>query len=216
MPELDQSEIREYRGVRLSSIQDFPQMAIHGPQSIDLETYRLRLTGAVENPKTYRYTEVLNRFQPHEKVVKLVCGVGWEMTILWQGILASDLITASDPLPTASTVIFHAHDGYTTALPRHYIAEKEIMIAHKMNGITIPAQRGFPLILVAEGKVGYKWIRWLTEIELSDNADYLGYWESQGYSNAAEVEQSKLASTKRASERSRTFDQRFTKPLLYH
>ena len=183
------SEIREYRGVRLSSIQDFPQMAINGPQSVDLETYRLRLTGAVENPKTYRYAEVLNRFQPHEKIVKLVCGVGWEMTILWQGILASDLITASIPMPTASTVIFHAHDGYTTALPRGYVTDKNILVAHKMNGLTIPAQRGFPFILVAEGKVGYKWIRWLTEIELSDNIGYLGYWESLGYSNAAEVGQ---------------------------
>jgi DMSO/TMAO reductase YedYZ molybdopterin-dependent catalytic subunit len=56
-----------------------------------------------------------------------------------------------------------------------------------MNGVVIPPERGFPFQLVAESKYGYKWIKWITTIELSDNADYLGYWESRGYSNGATV-----------------------------
>ena len=34
-----------------------------------------------------------------------------------------------------------------------------------------------------EDKWGYKWIKWVTKIELSDNPDYKGYWEQGGYSN---------------------------------
>ena len=41
-----------------------------------------------------------------------------------------------------------------------------------------------PFQLVAESKWGYKWI---TRIELSDDADYEGYWESRGYSNDADL-----------------------------
>ena len=40
---------------------------------------------------------------------------------------------------------------------------------------------------MAESKWGYKWIKWITRIELSDDADYEGYWESRGYSNDADL-----------------------------
>jgi DMSO/TMAO reductase YedYZ molybdopterin-dependent catalytic subunit len=54
-----------------------------------------------------------------------------------------------------------------------------------MNGLVIPPERGFPFQLVAESKYGYKWIKWITKIELSDNTNYQGYWESRGYPNDA-------------------------------
>jgi DMSO/TMAO reductase YedYZ molybdopterin-dependent catalytic subunit len=54
-----------------------------------------------------------------------------------------------------------------------------------MNNLTIPPERGFPFELVAESQYGYKWIKWLTAIEVSDKDGYLGYWESRGYPNNA-------------------------------
>jgi DMSO/TMAO reductase YedYZ molybdopterin-dependent catalytic subunit len=59
-----------------------------------------------------------------------------------------------------------------------------------MNNVTLPAERGFPFQLVAESKWGYKWIKWVTEIELSDNLNYKGYWESRGYSNGGNLNES--------------------------
>jgi len=41
---------------------------------------------------------------------------------------------------------------------------------------------------VAEDKWGYKWIRWLTRIELSSDAQYRGFWEEEGFSNSAELD----------------------------
>ncbi|MCW4053290.1 MAG: molybdopterin-dependent oxidoreductase, partial [Candidatus Bathyarchaeota archaeon] len=76
---------------------------------------------------------------------------------------------------------------YSTSLPLEYIANNDILMAHKMNGIELPPERGFPFQLVAESKLGYKWIKWITEINLSDNEDYRGYWESRGYSNDADL-----------------------------
>jgi DMSO/TMAO reductase YedYZ molybdopterin-dependent catalytic subunit len=84
-------------------------------------------------------------------------------------------------------VIFYAYDGYSTSLPLNYILEKDILIAYKMNGLTLPPERGFPFELVAESKYGYKWVKWITAIELSDNVNYKGYWESRGFSNDATV-----------------------------
>lgn len=83
----------------------------------------------------------------------------------------------------ANTVIFHAVDGYTTSMPLQYLVDNNIMLAYKMNGVTIPPERGFPFMLVAQDKWGYKWIKWVNEIELSADANYRGFWEQEGYSN---------------------------------
>ena len=67
------------------------------------------------------------------------------------------------------------------------VKDKDLIIAYKMNGIVLPPERGYPFILVAEDKLGYKWAKWITEIELSDNSNYRGYWEKRGFSNEADV-----------------------------
>jgi DMSO/TMAO reductase YedYZ molybdopterin-dependent catalytic subunit len=184
------NEIREYEGVDLSSINDFRENSIKGPQEIDVGSYTLRITGLVTNSTSYSYDEVVNEHQRYKKVITLDCVEGWSVTILWEGVLVRDLLAEAEPLANAKVVIFHAYDGYTTSLPIDYVTANDILMAYKMNDVTLPAERGFPFQLVAESKWGYKWIKWITEIELSDDANYRGYWESRGYSNSADLDES--------------------------
>ncbi len=181
-------EIREYEGVDLSSINHFRENSIKGPQEIDVENYTLRITGLVGNSTSYTYDEAVSNHQHYKKVVTLDCVEGWSVTILWEGLLVRDLLAEAQPLANAEVVIFHAYDGYTTSLPIDYIMNNNILMAYKMNGVTLPPERGFPFQLVAESKWGYKWIKWITEIELSDDTSYRGYWESRGYSNSADLD----------------------------
>lgn len=183
-------EIREYEGVNLASISAFRENSIKGPQEIDVESYTLRITGLVTNSKNYTYDEVVNKHQHYKKVVTLDCVEGWSVTILWEGLLVRDLLAEAEPLANAEVLIFHAYDGYTTSLPVDYIMDNDILIAYKMNDVILPPERGFPFQLVAESKWGYKWIKWITEIELSDDVNYRGYWENRGYSNSADLDKS--------------------------
>jgi len=121
-------------------------------------------------------------------VVTLNCVEGWDATILWEGLLVRDLLEKAVPLSDANTIIFHAYDGYTTSFPIDYIMDNDIIMAYKMNDITLPSERGFPFQLVAESKWGYKWIKWITRIELSDDEDYEGFWESRGFSNSGDLD----------------------------
>jgi len=180
-------EIREYQGTDLSSITAFHENSIKGPQQIDLESYRLKVDGLVENSLEDTLAEVTDNHQSYKKVVTLNCVEGWRVTILWEGVLVKELIEEAKASPEANTVIFHAYDGYTTSLPLDYIMGQDIMLAYKMNGVVLPPERGAPFQLVAESKWGYKWIKWVTEIELSDDDSYQGYWESRGYSNDADL-----------------------------
>ncbi len=180
-------QVDEYQGEDLSSIEDFRENSIKGPQYIDKSSYTLEVDGLVDESLIYTYDEVLE-YDRYKKVVTLHCVEGWSVKILWEGILLADLMEASVVNDNANTVIFHAEDGYTTSLPLDYILENDILMAYKMNEVELPAERGFPFQLVAEDKLGYKWIKWITRIQLSDNEDYRGFWEKRGYSNKADVD----------------------------
>lgn len=188
--ELEPVEITEYEGQKLSSADDFRENSISGPQYLDIRDYQLKVSGLVEKPKSYTYDEIISENQNYKKVITLNCVEGWSVTILWEGVLVKDLIAKSGSLTDAKVVIFHAYDGYTTSLPLEFIVDNNIILAYKMNEINLPPERGFPFQLVAESKWGYKWIRWVTEIELSDDVNYKGYWESRGYSNEADLDKS--------------------------
>jgi DMSO/TMAO reductase YedYZ molybdopterin-dependent catalytic subunit len=180
-------EIRSYQGKDLSSINDFHENSILGPQHINESDYRLTVTGLTKATKVSTYREVLDNHQHYSKVVTLFCVEGWEVTLKWDGVLVRDLISEAGADPRANTVIFHAHDGYTTSFPLSYIMDHDIMMAYAMNNVTLPAERGYPFALVAEDKWGYKWIKWIEEIELSDDPNYKGYWEQRGYANSGDL-----------------------------
>lgn len=188
---LDSVEVKEYQGEKLSSVNDFHENSIKGTQYIDINNYTLEVSGLVQKPKNYTYDEIKG-FQNYKKVVKLDCVEGWSVNILWEGVLVKDILNDVQPSPSANTVIFYAVDGYSTSFPIDYLEKNQIIMAYKMNNATIPPQRGFPFQLVAESKWGYKWIKWINKIEISDDPNYQGYWESRGYSNLGNLNESFL------------------------
>jgi DMSO/TMAO reductase YedYZ molybdopterin-dependent catalytic subunit len=187
---LNPAEIRDYKGERLGSIGDFRENSIKGPQDVNLSTYRLAITGLVQNQLAYTYNKTVNEHTHYEKVVTIYCVEGWEVKILWEGVLLRDLLEEAGYDRNAQVVIFYAQDGYSTSLPLSYIIENDMLLAFKMNGVILPPERGFPFQLVAESKYGYKWIKWVTRIEVSNDTSYRGYWESRGFDNEAELPQS--------------------------
>lgn len=184
-------EVREYQGKLLSSVYDFRENSIKGPQHVNISSYTLQVTGLVNDPKSFSYAEVVDGHRHYRKVVTLNCVEGWSATVLWDGVLVRDLLDDAGIKSGAKTVIFYASDGYSTSLPLDYIVDHDILLGYQMNNVTLLPERGYPFELVAEDKWGYKWIRWVTKIELSDH-DYEGYWESRGYSSTGDLNRSFL------------------------
>ena len=193
-PSIYSGEVSQYQGQSLTPIAGFledfdehPDVAIEGTQNLDQATYRLTVTGLVNHTLDYSYDNVVNNFQSYQQVGTLLCVEGWSVTMLWQGVSVSDLIKESGVSPQANTVIFYASDGYSTALPLDYIVQNNLILAYKVNNVTLPDAMGWPFMLVAQNQYGYKWIKWITQIDVSNDSSYLGYWESNGYPNNATV-----------------------------
>lgn len=185
-PAVARVEVRDYQGEKLGSVDDFRENSIAGPQTVDPVTYRLVVDGLVTHPASYDLGR-LSALEHRQKVVELVCVEGWRVKALWEGIPIARLLADVEPLASANTVIFHGADGYTTSLPLATVVDRDLIVADKINGVTLPTERGFPLQLVAEDKLGYKWAKWIVRIELGGDSSYRGTWESRGYPNDAEV-----------------------------
>ena len=185
-------EIQNYQGEKLGSLNDFRENSIKGPQYIDKNSYQLEISGLVSAPAMYSYADIL-QLPAYQKVVTLDCVEGWSVKALWEGILVKDLLKNMAIKPEAKTIIFYAADGYSTSFPLDYVLNNDIIMADKINGVVLPPERGFPFQLVAEQKWGYKWIKWITKIELSSDTNYKGFWESRGYNNNGDLKDSQYA-----------------------
>jgi DMSO/TMAO reductase YedYZ molybdopterin-dependent catalytic subunit len=182
-------EATEFMGKKLTPISNQGNNALAGTQVIDRQSYRLVVDGAVENPLSLSYDDLL-AYQQESKLTDLDCVEGWNFTAKWTGPSLISIFKDAGVKPEAKIVIFHTADvpeGYTS-LDLSYIYEKDIIIALKLNDVTLPTERGFPFQVVAESKFGYKWAKWVTRIQISEEPAFRGYWESYGYNNNADVD----------------------------
>jgi DMSO/TMAO reductase YedYZ molybdopterin-dependent catalytic subunit len=184
--DLGKVEIDSYKGKKLDVVAKEPENSIKGPQQIDAKTYRLDVKGLVDKPLSLKYDEV-TALPSFQKVTTLNCVEGWSVTYLWTGVKLKDVLEKAGYDTNAKVVIFRSYDGYSTSLPLDFIVNRDILLAYKLNGVVIPPERGFPFQVVAEDQLGYKWAKWITEIEVSNDTSFRGYWEQRGYENTAPV-----------------------------
>jgi DMSO/TMAO reductase YedYZ molybdopterin-dependent catalytic subunit len=187
-PVYAEGEATEFEGVMLTPIREQGNNALKGTQSIDRQAYKLVVDGLVETPLSLSYAD-LEAYEQVSWLMDLNCVEGWSFTAKWTGPELAAILTDAGVRPEAVVVIFHTVDvpeGYTS-LPLEYITENGIILALKLNDLTLAEERGFPFQVVAKSKYGYKWAKWVTRIELSSDADFRGYWERGGYSNDADV-----------------------------
>jgi DMSO/TMAO reductase YedYZ molybdopterin-dependent catalytic subunit len=181
-------EATVFEGVKLTPISQQRNNALRGTQQIDEESYRLVIDGLVQKPLSITYDELAS-YSQQSWLMDLNCVEGWSFTAKWTGPKLTDIFNDAGVKPEAKIAIFYTADvpeeGYTS-LDVDYIIENDILLALKINDLTMPDDRGFPLQVVAKSKYGYKWAKWVTRIELSSDTNYRGYWEKAGYSNNAD------------------------------
>jgi len=181
-------EATEFMGVQLTPISEQNNNALKGTQYIDKDTYILTVDGLVDHPLSLTYAD-LEAYPQISQLMDLDCVEGWSFTAKWTGPALSAIFAAAGVKPEAKIVIFYTADvpeGYSS-LDLSYIINNNIIIGLKDNDITLTPDRGFPFQVVAMSKFGYKWAKWVTRIELSDNTNFRGFWENYGYNNSANV-----------------------------
>ncbi|KAF2964300.1 hypothetical protein GQX73_g9279 [Xylaria multiplex] len=173
--------------------------AVPKVEDSEIMDWDFKIEGMVENPIHMSLAQLIQEYEQVTYPVTLVCagnrrkeqnvvrktkGFSWGAaglsTALWTGVAISDLIRASMPRRGARYVCFEGADKlpngyYGTSIKLSWAmdAERGVMLAHKMNGETLPPDHGKPLRVVIPGQIGGRSVKWLKRIivtkEPSDN-----------------------------------------------
>jgi len=157
-----------------------------GVPRIKLETWRLSVSGLVENELSLSFEEL-----QHLPQVRLTrdfhCVTQWSIKdVAWEGVRFRELARLARVRPEAEWVMFHCADGYTTPVPLVDAMAEDSMIAFKMNGEAIPVEQGFPVRPLIPHLYVWKSAKWLTKIEFMLSYED-GYWEARGYHERGNV-----------------------------
>ena len=148
-----------------------------GVPEVRLEEYTLRVTGLVDTPLEMTLDE-LEQMTATTRSVRMDCVGGFRNNTTMRGIDLATMLEAAGVRPEAETAIFRCADGYYTTHRIRDLLETGAFLAYEVNGERID-RFGFPLRLAAPGTYGYKWAKWVVEMELVGGTPK-GYWERLG------------------------------------
>jgi DMSO/TMAO reductase YedYZ molybdopterin-dependent catalytic subunit len=163
----------------------FPVLHYGSVPKTKLETWDLRVFGEVDNP--FRMTWDEFRALPRKTITADIhCVTRWsKLDTTWQGVSIQEILRLAQVRPTATHVLEHAEQGYTTNLPITVLDDEDVVLADTFDGQPLELEHGWPLRLVVPKRYFWKSAKWLRGLEFLDR-DQLGFWERYGYSNAAD------------------------------
>ena len=162
--------------------------------------WRLRVDGMVQRPLALSLGD-LRRLPQRTQITRHDCVEGWSAIGGWTGVPLGHLLDRAGLLPNARYIVFHCADnlggepdkGGVQGAGRYYESvdlvdayHPQTIMAHTMNGRTLPVGHGAPLRLRLERQLGYKHAKYVMRVEATDRLDRFGggrggYWEDRGY-----------------------------------
>jgi len=134
------------------------------PLDIDIETYRLAVSGAVETPLSLSLEEI-TAMEAEREFVVLECPGFFTDEGNWTGVRIADLLDLAGVKPEAEQIKFVAADGkYSANLKLEEVMGEGMLIAYAFEGRPLPKVHGWPLRVVARDQPGNRWVKWLGEI----------------------------------------------------
>jgi DMSO/TMAO reductase YedYZ molybdopterin-dependent catalytic subunit len=146
----------------------------------DAEAYRLRIWGKVGKEVSLSLADI-KAMPSVETDAPLKCVVGWTDHAIWRGVAIRDVVKLAEPKGDAFYLVFHDDRSFSATLDTDYVRTGKPILAYDVNGAPLPQEHGWPLRVVAPDKYGFKWVKWLTSIELTDRG-FEGTYESSGWS----------------------------------
>ena len=147
--------------------------------------WAIKIDGMVSKPLTIGYEDILASMPIEERIYRMRCVEAWSMVIPWDGFQLSELLKKAEPLASAKYVAFETvvrpeempgQSGYFQPLPWPYVDGLRLdeamhpltILAVGMYGEALPNQSGAPIRLVVPWKYGFKSIKSIVRITLTD------------------------------------------------
>jgi len=132
------------------------------------DDYRLVVDGNVQQQLSLSLAD-LEAMPQHEATLPIACVEGWSTSQRWSGVLVRDLLTmAGAPHGSEATVrSLQARRSYRTSeLNRSQAADRDTLLALRVNGEPLHLDHGFPLRLIGPNRPGVMQTKWVERLEV--------------------------------------------------
>jgi DMSO/TMAO reductase YedYZ molybdopterin-dependent catalytic subunit len=143
--------------------------------------YRLKVGGMVDRPFELTLPEL--QAMPATNLTRdFQCVTGWRVQdVHWTGVTLADLLDRAGVKDGATALRLFSFDGtYTESLTMAEARRPDVIAAYRMLGGPVSRDHGGPVRLYVAPMYGYKSLKWLDRIEVTDKV-VPGYWEDLGY-----------------------------------
>jgi DMSO/TMAO reductase YedYZ molybdopterin-dependent catalytic subunit len=159
---------------------DFPVYFHSSSTPVAPANWILKVGGLIQHPLILKLDQLLD-MPAAEMRVRHYCIDGWSAVASWRGVRVSEIAKVAGPDPRVKYVEFRSFDnGYWSGWDLASAMHPQTMLAYGMNGHPLQANHGAPLRLYSAIKLGYKSVKYLTEMNFLPNK-VGGYWEERGF-----------------------------------
>ena len=159
------------------------QRVINMVDRFNVDPWRVKVHGQINNPKTYDIDDLVRAFPLEERLYRFRCVEAWAMAVPWTGFQMSELITAVDPKPEARYIKMvtafrpaempgivsqpHYDWPYVEAMTIEEAMNELALFGTGIYGKPLPKQNGTPIRAIIPWKYGLKSIKSIVEIEFT-------------------------------------------------
>lgn len=130
---------------------------------VDAVTWRLSVVGAVRTPLRYSLAE-LAALPARADGAVLDCTGGWWSEQVWGGVSVGDLLARAGVSPDAREAAVVSVTGHRWTFPLDEL--RGAILATHVGGEVLTPGHGYPARLVAPGRRGFQWVKWVDRIEV--------------------------------------------------
>ena len=136
--------------------------------------WRLTVDGMVARPASFSLNE-LRSFPRRSQITHLACEEGWSYIAEWTGVPLSHILGVVGTLPQARYVVYRSiQPDWWDSIDMADALHPQTLVAHALNGSDLPVPFGGPLRLRVPRQLGYKSVKYINRLILTDNLKQFG------------------------------------------
>ena len=136
--------------------------------------WRLAVDGMVSRPASFSLAE-LKSFPARSQITHLACEEGWSYIAEWTGVPLAHVLDLAGPLPQARFIVYRSFQpDWWDSIDMADALHPQTLVAYGMNGGELPVGNGGPLRLRVPRQLGYKNVKYITRLTVTDNLKPFG------------------------------------------
>ena len=136
--------------------------------------WRLAVDGLVARPASFSVAE-LKSHPVRSQITHLACEEGWSFIAEWTGVPLSHVLDVAGILPQAKYVVyFSIEKDWWDSIDMADALHPQTLVTYGMNGGELPVGHGGPLRLRVPRQLGYKNVKYITRLTVTDNLKKFG------------------------------------------